>query len=229
MVKISNNWSAKFALLIFATLVQNSAVAAEPVADTAEMVIARINEISKDPVKRQMAYEAGRERSTLCAHCHGPDGNSLRPDIPNLAAQNPPYIVEQISKFADGRRKNFVMQTLASSFTIEDKVNLAIYFSSQEVKPIAADPILASKAAMTFQTVCQLCHGEDGKGEKGYARIAGQKQQYVINTLQRFRAVAQGTIDENDAKRISSRMEQVTQRLSDQDIEALANYITLLH
>lgn len=195
---------------------------------TPEMIVARIAEIEKDPVKRQASYDAGHERIMLCAHCHGEDGNSLRPEIPNLAAQNPSYLIEQVEKFADGRRKNFVMQTLAANFTLEDKVNLAVYFSNQKVKPETADPLLAARAEPIYKSICQLCHGESGKGEEGYARIAGQRPQYVINTLQRFRAAAQHTIEANEIKRSNIRMEQVTQRLTDQEIEALAHYIALM-
>lgn len=197
-------------------------------AATPEMILAQIAEIEKDPAKRKVAYDAGHERMMLCSHCHGEDGNSLRPEIPNLAAQNPSYLIEQVQKFADGRRKNFVMQTLASNFTLEDKVNLAVYFNAQTVKPVAADPLIAAKAERIYKSVCQLCHGETGKGAEGYARIAGQRPQYVITTLQRFRAAAQHTVDAADIKRSSTRMEQVTQRLTDQEIEALAHYIALL-
>ncbi len=213
-----------------ATLMSAGAWAADkgPTATSPETILAQIAEVEKDPGKRKAAYDAGHERIMLCAHCHGDDGNSLRPEIPNLAAQNTPYLIEQVEKFADGRRKNFVMQTLASNFTLEDKVNLAVYFNSQTVKPIAADPTIALKAEHIYKNVCQLCHGETGKGAEGYARIAGQKPQYVINTLTRFRAAAQHTVDAADIKRSSTRMEQVTQHLSDEDIEALANYIALL-
>lgn len=231
MVKLTGKWSIAMLLAFGAATAYESSYAAEPETpkDTPEMIIARIAEVSKDPVKRQKAYEAGQDRSVLCAHCHGADGNSLRPEIPNLAEQNIPYIVEQIGKFADGRRKNFVMQQLASSFTTDDKVNLAIYFNSQKLKPIEADRLLATQAAPIFNSVCKLCHGEDGRGEQGYAHIAGQKPQYVINTLQRFKAVAQHKVDSDDIMRSSARMEQVANRLSDQDINALANYIALLH
>jgi len=223
---------AKFvgALLVGVILMSAGAWAAEAgsAAMTPEMIVAKITEIERDPVKRQQAYDAGHERIMLCAHCHGEDGNSLRPEIPNLAGQNTPYIIEQVEKFSDGRRKNFVMQTLASNFTIEDKVNLAVYFNAQTVKPIAADPGIAAKAEHIYKSVCFRCHGEAGKGAEGYARIAGQKPQYVINTLTRFRAAAQHTVDAADITRNSTRMEQVAQHLSDQDIEALANYIALL-
>lgn len=211
------------------TLMTTQLEAAEkPPAATPEMILARIAEIDKDPVKRKAAYDEGHERIMLCAHCHGEDGNSLRPEIPNLAAQNPSYLIEQVQKFADGTRKNFVMQTLASNFTLEDKVNLAIYYSSQTVKPVAADPVLAAKAERVYKSACQMCHGETGKGAEGYARIAGQRPQYVITTLQRFRAAAQHKVNAADIKRSSTRMEQVTQNLSDKDVEALAHYIALM-
>ncbi|HEY0722374.1 MAG TPA: c-type cytochrome [Gammaproteobacteria bacterium] len=195
---------------------------------TQESILAQIAEIEQDPLKLQAAMRAGKERIMLCAHCHGEDGNSLRPEIPNLAGQNPPYLIEQVQKFADGRRKNFVMQTLAANFTLEDKVNLAIYFNNQTLKPVAVDPLRAKEAEHIYKSVCQFCHGDSGKGEAGYARIAGQRPQYVMTTLQRFRAAAQHKVNGADIKRSNSRMEQVSQSLTDQEIEALAHYIALL-
>ena len=49
-------------------------------------------EIDKDIHNKQFLEEAmrkGKDRSILCGHCHGVDGNSLKQDIPNLAGQNP--------------------------------------------------------------------------------------------------------------------------------------------
>lgn len=215
--------------VVGSTLIPMELLAAgKPVAVPQEVIVAQITEIEKDEARRKAAYEAGHDRIMLCAHCHGEDGNSTRPDIPNLASQNLAYLVEQIEKFADGRRKNFVMQTLASNFTLEDKINIAVYYNSQTVKPVTADPLIAAKAERVYKSVCQLCHGDSGKGEEGYARIAGQRPQYVINTLQRFRAAAQHKVEAADIKRSNTRMEQVTQRLTDQEIEALAHYIALM-
>lgn len=176
----------------------------------------------------QSAIRAGKERSILCGHCHGVDGNSSKSDIPNLAAQNPAYIVEQIGKFAAGDRKNFVMQTLASNFTFKDKVNLAVYFSSQDVKPIEAAPALAATGERIYKNVCFRCHGANGKGEEGYARLAGQQIAYVQMTLKRFRANANETNALDETKRSNASMEQVAARLSDEEIEGLAHYIALL-
>lgn len=193
-----------------------------------DRLMAEINKDIHNEEARQAAIMAGKDRSVLCSNCHGIDGNSVKGDIPNLAGQNPAYIIEQIDKFHSGARKNFVMQTLAGIFTFKDKVNLAVYYTSQKVKPQKFNAHLAGKGRQIFRNVCFRCHGEDGKGEKGYARLAGQKIDYVKMTLKRFRANATKTADEYDIKRTNANMEQVTVFLTDEDIDGLANFIASL-
>lgn len=193
-----------------------------------ERMTRAVEKVLHDPASYDAAMEAGRERTLLCSQCHGVTGNSRSPEIPNLAGQNPTYLLEQIEKFADGRRKNFVMRSLARSFTFEDKVNLAIYFASQQVEPVDADPALAVRGEAIFTSVCQACHGANGRGDAGYARLAGQKVEYVEQTLKRFRANARQRLEPSQMTRHNVRMEQVAQNLSDDEIIALANYIALL-
>ncbi len=191
-----------------------------------DRLMAEINKDIHNDKAHKAAIAAGKERSVLCSNCHGVDGNSVKGDIPNLAGQNPAYIIEQFDKFLTGERKNFVMQTLAGIFTFKDKVNLAVYYTSQKVKPRKYNKRLAEKGRVIYRNVCFRCHGEDGKGEKGYARLAGQQIEYVKMTLKRFRAIATRTADEYDIKRTSPEMQQVTVFLSDGDIENLAHFIT---
>jgi cytochrome c553 len=192
-------------------------------------LLALVNEVLHDDARHARAIELGRDRTLLCAQCHGEDGNSRMPEVPNVAGQNPTYLLEQVDKFADGRRKNFVMQSLTRDFSMEDKVNIAVYYASMPVKPVSADPVLAREGARIYSAVCQMCHGDDGRGELGYARLAGQQPQYVVDTLKRFRTnAARSEGGEEDMKRHDVRMEQVTQNLSDRDIEALAAHIALL-
>lgn len=202
--------------------------AAEPEITERARIMAEIEKDLHNDEKHQAAIRLGKDRSILCSHCHGADGNSLKPDVPNLAAQNPAYIIEQIGKFSDGRRKNFVMQTLASGFSFQDKVNLAVFYASQELKPVEFDPALAFKGERIYSSVCFRCHGENGRGEEGYARLAGQQVEYVEMTLKRFRATAnkEDVLDENKRRNII--MEQVTAQLSDEDIKGLAQYIAML-
>ncbi|MFO7594498.1 MAG: c-type cytochrome [Pseudomonadota bacterium] len=193
-----------------------------------ERIMAEIDkDIHNDEAKRT-AIRLGRERAVLCSHCHGEDGNSVKPDIPNIAAQNPAYIIEQIGKFASGERKNFVMQTLAGNFTFKDKVNLAVYYTSQQVKPVEYDPDLAIEGERIYKNSCFRCHGPSGRGEEGYARLAGQQIEYVQMTLKRYRDNANKTNGYGEIKRRNASMEQVTARLSDDDIKGLAHYIARL-
>jgi len=213
--------------LLFASPLPLSAAQQEQSSERAR-IMAEIDKDIHNEEAKQAAIRAGKERSILCGHCHGVDGNSSKSDIPNLAAQHPAYIVEQIGKFASGERKNFVMQTLASNFTFKDKVSLAVYFSSQKVKAIEAEPALAANGERIYKNVCFRCHGASGKGEEGYARLAGQQIDYVQMTLKRFRANANKTNGIDESKRSNASMEQVTARLSDEDIKGLAHYIALL-
>jgi cytochrome c553 len=187
-------------------------------------LLEHIRNVQSSPEQRHAAIEAGRERAVLCAYCHGTDGNSVKPEVPNLAGQNPTYLLEQIEMFADGRRQDFVMQTLSAEFTLEDQINLAVFYASETVKPETADPVWAAKGKSIYQGVCQGCHGDDGHGEEGYARIAGQKMAYVQEALKRYRAHARGA----ETKRSNPLMEQVAQGLTDNDISALAAYIAQL-
>lgn len=194
-----------------------------------QQIVSEVERRLADETARGKALEAGLERSTLCATCHGADGNARKSEYPNLASQNPAYIIEQMAKFKDGRRKNFVMETLVRGFSLEDRINLAVYFSSHPLKPVAeADPLLAAKGEKKFKDVCAMCHGESGRGEQGYARLAGQQIGYVMMTLKRFRANAHRASDFDEAKRTNARMEQVTQFLTDEEIEGLAHYIALI-
>ncbi len=226
---MSKFWGAGFAILAATSFA--TAAAPEGRMSTEELLL-HVAEIVADPQAREQAIERGMERTALCQHCHGADGYSKRPEIPNLAGQNAVYIVDQIEKFADGRRRNFVMQTLAKDFTDEDKINLAVMFSSMPTHVTeTADPGLVARGQILYAQSCQLCHGETGRGEKGYARLAGQRAVYVQDTLKRFRGNSQGSsaVAASSTERHSERMEQVASRLSDSDIEALAAYISQLN
>ena len=60
---------------------------------------------------------------TVCAACHGPDGNSSIPVNPSLAGQHPGYLYKQLADFKTGRRKNAAM-CLICGFIYDESAGL---------------------------------------------------------------------------------------------------------
>ena len=150
-------------------------------------IISDIEKKQSSPEIKQKAMIMGKERAVLCTQCHGADGNSTKPGVPNLASQNPVYLLNQIEKFADGRRKNFVMNALSKNFSRDDKQNLAIFYASMKVNAAETNIQLSEKGKPIYAKQCSVCHGESGIGQADFARLAGQRTDYVEITLKRFR------------------------------------------
>jgi cytochrome c553 len=75
--------------------------------------------------------EAGRARAgEVCAACHGLNGVSVSPTIPNLAGQKAGYLGSQLNGFKSGARKNALMNAIAAQLTPADIDNVAAYFAS---------------------------------------------------------------------------------------------------
>jgi cytochrome c553 len=214
----------KLSILLFSALLINnlsySATPKEQVEAKRQLLVDRVNKILKDPNKYRSAMIEAKDRVLFCSYCHGKDGNSNQPGIPRLAGQNAIYLLDQIEKFAKKERKQFVMNQLAKNFTDHEKTILAVYYSNNKVIPASGDIEKAKQAAPHYNNVCIKCHGANGKGEAGYARIAGQRPDYVINTLKAFRS--------HNPDRRNGFMETYTNNLTDKQIENLAAYIANL-
>ncbi len=65
-----------------------------------------------------------------CAPCHGIDGVSKDGEVPNLAGQNEPYLVNQLHAFHTGRREHKEMRYMSRKMTEDEIEALAAYYSS---------------------------------------------------------------------------------------------------
>ncbi len=141
---------------------------------------------------------AGQQKSTVCAACHGADGNSLIPTYPNLAGQDAKYLQQQLAAFKAGERKNAIMAPMAAPLSEQDQADLAAYFGSKAAKTTDVDADKAS-AGMTIYRggiassgvpACMACHGPSGKGNPsaGYPNLSGQKSAYISDRLKGFKA-----------------------------------------
>ena len=78
--------------------------------------------------------KAGRAKAeSVCAVCHGVDGLSKIPEAPNIAGQNENYLIEQLTAFKSGERKNEMMSVVSQALSDDDIQNLAAFYSGIEI------------------------------------------------------------------------------------------------
>src|SRR6185312_10428801 len=142
------------------------------------------------PAHAADAVAAGKEKAELCAGCHGDNGISQTENIPSLAGQQDQFIQWQLVFFRSGARKNEQMQPIVEQITNEDIRNLGAYFASlTPPKPPADDnPDLSRKGAQAaVGRRCAACHTDSFAGTKAAARLAGQREEYLVKALHDFK------------------------------------------
>lgn len=182
-------------------------------------LVDKLNQISLNESMRQDAILRGQSRSMLCGYCHGKDGNSVKDYIPNLAQQNPEYLLSQFQQFASGQRKSYVMEQVAKSLSDMEMIDLSLYFSSHTVIPSQLEST-SVKGKARYQSVCFACHGTDGKGSKNLPRLAGQKKAFLLKSLNDFK--------QGKSARMHSPMVAIMKTIDSAGIEPLADYISFM-
>lgn len=189
-----------------------------------DSLLTTVQEIQKDDVARSKAIAEGKEQTVLCAYCHGENGNSTKSRIPNLANQNPAYLLAEFERFRTGARQDFtgVMAELVNNMSDANKVALAVYYANSPISPTASDPVMAARGKPVYEKYCQQCHGENGRGTKSYSWIAGQQTEYLVETLNVFRDPEH----QYTRSRESDVMTAMTKLLSEDEIRSVAHYVT---
>ncbi|NOU01519.1 MAG: c-type cytochrome [Gallionella sp.] len=166
---------------------------------------------------------AGKEKSTLCQGCHGELGISTLPDVPNLAGQWSAYIMRQLRDFWAGSRVDPIMTDMANTVSsMEDAFDISAYYASLNQMTGQANPNEEGKRLYIIYR-CISCHGEEGKGRPMnnpmFPIIGGQHKEYLIKQLDDFRWGRR----ESD---MSGTMPTLAQRMSADEIEAVAEYLS---
>jgi cytochrome c553 len=173
---------------------------------------------------------AGKSKAEICFGCHGEDGNSVDPLAPKLAGQYGIYITKQVRNYQGSTRAHQIMGPLASAINDEDLADIAAYFASQPI--MKGDHPSSNKIGKKLfenddlsrmMVRCNSCHGASGKGmDPGnpvYPVIGGQHKEYLAGQLLNFRKGARN----NSSGGV---MNITVHRLSDTELDALADYIS---
>ena len=176
------------------------------------------------------ALDAKQLVSNACSRCHGFNGISTSPLFPILAGQVPGYIESELRLFRQRGRSDpharAFMWGIARALTDEQIKGVARYFSTQPAVTGkgSSNPALADKGKLLYENgtperdieACTVCHGHDGEGVNTQPRIAGQHRDYFVMEMVQFRS----GLRENKV------MQHVTEKLTDDEIAALVEYIS---
>ena len=130
----------------------------------------------------------------------------------------------QLVYFRAGARKNEQMQPIAEQLSNEDIRNLGAYFASLPLPKPAEDnnPDLSKKGAQAAAgRRCAACHLDTYAGSKAAARLAGQREDYLVKALRDYKAGVR-------AGGGQAAMADVAFALSEEEIEALAHFLAYL-
>jgi cytochrome c553 len=181
-----------------------------------------------DLAKGEALYTSGdaARNVTACVACHGAAGNSTIAQNPKLAGQFDTYVSKQLHDFKTPQRNNPVMTPIAKALSEDDIRNVAAFLDKQQQKPGAAknkDTVEFGKkiyrAGIAEKNVpaCASCHGASGNGIPAqFPRLAGQHQDYTAAQLISFRT---------GARKNSSQMTTIAKRMSDDEMQAVADYV----
>jgi cytochrome c553 len=168
------------------------------------------------------ADESIKEKAAQCTPCHGEAGISETENTPSLAGQPDQFLQWQLVFFRSGSRKNEVMQPIAEQVNNDDVRNLGAYFASLTPPKASApddNPDLSRKGAEAAAgRRCASCHGDTFAGTKAVARLAGQREDYLLKALHDYKSnlrVGGGV----------AAMADVAYSLSEEEITALAHYL----
>ncbi len=176
-----------------------------------------------------------------CASCHGEKALGIDAmGTPRLANIGYPYVVKQLTNFAEGQRQDLtqgVMPIFAQQLTPEERRAVAAYVNT--LPPVSEPSDLAGlKAAGTEvgepykgevlvkygrtgnAPACQSCHGYNGRGSDPiFPMIGEQKYVYLTNQLKHWR-------DGSRANDPLGAMRAVAKQLSDEDINDAAAFLS---
>ncbi len=193
--------------------------------------------------------KAGQVKASACAACHGVDGNPSDKQYPRIAGQSERYLAHQLTLFASGQRNTglaALMVPYAQALSPQDMRDVGAYYATQKGGAgLADDSVIAEgdyKGMKFFEVgqtlyrngdagrgipACMACHGPSGAGNPGpaYPQIGGQMQDYSARRLQEYRT---GAVTYKDPA-LFNIMAQVANKLTDQEIQALATYLQGLH
>ena len=160
-----------------------------------------------------------------CMACHGTEGRSEVETIPSIGGFSETAILDLLETYKNDQRSASIVQLedgtesdmkeVVKKLTDADLVLAAKYYASLEWQPIEQefDKNLAKRGSRVHGVKCGKCHIREGSvPESDHALLSGQWREYLKRQFTDF---------DSRARRMSSKMQQKYDTLSDKDKAAL--------
>ncbi|OOY74379.1 hypothetical protein BOW09_08185 [Solemya velum gill symbiont] len=209
---------------VIAMVLSASIVSAEPSSNVAYDVPTLKFLMNADPARGEAL--AKKEK---CSKCHGDNGVSDDGEDNNIAGLMPSYAFKQLIDFRDKKRDDRDMYKKVKEMDDQQLADLAVWFGMQEAgngtegKQMSEDvrKLVVNGDPERLLKACAACHGSRGNGGQfDHPRINNQYKEYLVTAMTAFKEDDR----END---VYSRMRYVSKALTEEEIEALADYYVL--
>jgi cytochrome c553 len=159
---------------------------------------------------------------TVCAACHGADGNSTMSGSPSLAGQPRIFLENNLIMIREGIRDIPAMKGQLDGLTDPQIIAIAKFYASQTIKPEHGkhhDALYERGKLLSKQALCGTCHLPNYVGREQMPRLAGQREDYLLHSMRQFR---NNTVTGRDTIMAAS-----LHGMNDDDLKAIAHYLAL--
>lgn len=176
------------------------------------------------------------QRVLACTPCHGKKGVATAQGyFPRIAGKPAGYLYNQLLNFREGRRNNAAMGRLTENLSDAYLMEIALYFASLNLpypapastKPSQAQELARGKVLVTQGDAtqrlpaCTRCHGDAMTGvAPAVPGLLGLSRDYLLAQIGAWRTGLRRA-------RAPDCMNEISQRLTAQDLSAVVTYLAL--
>lgn len=169
------------------------------------------------------AHAQVEDRVKACVACHGSDGNSVTAGIPSIAAQPKIFVENYLVMTREGIRGMAEMQKLLKGVPDQEIVAMAKYVAALSAKPEEGpvDKKLFQRGKeIASRNRCGSCHEANFHGREQMPRLAGQREDFLVQAMLAWR--------QNRRPGGDTIMAAALYGIPEADFKALAHYFSRL-
>jgi cytochrome c553 len=164
---------------------------------------------------------SAEDRLATCLQCHGENGQSQTPGVPSLGGEPAQYALIQLFMYREKLRVAPVMNDIMKQASDDDLRAISDAIAKLPPPPppseVGDSQRLARGSNLVEQNHCNVCHRADFSGQENVPRLADQREDYLLKSLQDYKSGARHGYD--------ATMAEVLQPINESDLGTLAYFL----